>query len=1260
MIKKRVIIVASVLLIAAVALALLIFPFGASDRSAEIKVTRFIAKLNSTVLYQKDPPGGTGNPANLTTQLNLNDQISFELDWETISPATSVFQAGDTITIPIMTAPDIGFFPPASVPLTIDGTLVGTGNFSKVAKGTDQMLIFTIVFNAAAASKTVEGGFATGVCEIKGFSGSVTITWEDKVTTEYGPPPVQPVMGGMAFMKRRMQGTISTPGYKTFATLDAMIATNTNVLQSGFYFSIYTSQANAISDTNPISFVQTTSGYTTPRVYTHGAAGTQVTRMQIGGGYTYTHFLGLTVGQTYWIREMQAESPYILYSTPYSFTPAPVTSTPTWVALFNQYDTDVAAPGVPSGPVKPWTNPSIPTPYPSIPTPLKKGIFNLATTGSNPPVLGDAKHVYQALPDRNGEYFPSFQWGARFFGVQASFEANPERAKTGYVVFEDTITSNLEFSNFAETGTKNMDLSYSPFYGSSGYNGSSANHTYGRGTTNTSKNDFFALQLVRKVFDFDVYIPELSNNNYGYLHITQYEFTYIVKDADFAAENNKYSSPTKKLSDVPGGYANVRDAVYATPKTYCLIKNTNGTSTLIINAGKFGKGMTAAEGFGGSEVYNVQSSLGSTARNTLPDMAGAYLRQALLMMESITQAYSHTVSPYRSIVDSLPAFDSLLAEFAPSYNSGANMNLFVGTVNPQNKYATAAEYTAAYNAATAAWAAYKTAVTAYLQGGQYDTAYAAWPQANSIYRYDAGNTGTYSGLYKFLNKITAGRSPVTQRTREEGDPNRNARYILAQRVHQAMNGGNSTSALDVQIYNYASDMNALRTTTYDKAVTARNACIKSMLFYYPDMRTEMARQLNLPVYASVVGSSPTPNDILTKKITSAQLSDAALIEAAFQDGIYGRGGSYSGADKYQKWYARWEKLGRYGGNPASTVDAAQMGWLYFWTRSNLQPFMTATKISGTSITANQYFSDLGISAVQLKYRAIMTDTSKPTIGNTLKVSITDQLFEDEINYKYRYSAGIYGNTRGGAAFVKADAAVNGKTPGWYTMASLDSIGDVSLKLTGAGFSIYATQAEAAAGTNPIKFKADAVANTYQYDPAGTITVITTTSTGAFQIIGLSGTKFWIKEVNHPPGYEAFAAPYEFSVSASGSEPKCYALYDKEIENEPINVEIKGRKETIGTVPAGEKFTFVLTQVADASGAPYTATTPPKITASKQLTSAGPFSFLLAGLTAGEYYFTLKETPGTAPNGSYDETVYLVKVIVSGSPLQATVVATVLA
>ena len=1258
MIKKKVIVVASVLLITAVALALLIYPFGASDRSAEIKVTRFVAKLNSTILYQKDPPGGTGNPANLNTQLKVNDQISFELDWETLNPASSIFQNGDTITIPIMTAPDIGFFPPASVPLNIGGTLVGTGNFSKVTKGSDQMLIFTIVFNANAASKTVEGGFATGVCEIKGFSGNVTITWEDKVTTEYGPPPVQPVMGGMAFMKRRMEGVIKTPGYVTYASWADMAATNTNIMQSGYYFSIFASKTDAENNTNPISFVRTTGAYEYPRIYTHGASGTQVTRMEIGGNYTYTMFKGLTPGQTYWIREMQAASDYFLYSTPYAFVPAADTVTPTWIALFNQYNPDVAAPGVAKGPVPPWTDLSTYTPSPAMPAALKKGIFNLATTGSNPPVLGDAKHVYQALPDRNGEFFPSFQWGARFFGVQASFEANPERAQTGYVVFEDTITNNLEFSNFAETGTKSMDLSYSPFYSSSGYNGSSANHTYGRGTTNKSQNDFFALQLVRKVFNYNIFLPELSNNNYGYLHITQYEFTYIVKDADFAAENGKYSSPTKKLSDVAGSYATVRDAVYATPKTYCLIKNADGTSTLIINAGRFGKGMAPAEGFGGSEVYNVQSSMGSTARNTLPDMAGAYLRESLLAVQGIVPAYAHVASPYQSIRDSLPAFDALLAEFAPAYNGSVNMNLFIGSTNPENKYADVPSYTAAYNAATVAWTAYKAAVTTYLQGGQYETAYAAWPNANSIYRLSAGDTGPYAGLYKFLNKITAGRSPVTQRTKESGDPDRNARYILAQRVHQAMNGGNSTSALDLQIYNYAANMNTLRTTTYDRTIAARNACFKSMLFYYPDMRTELARQLNLPAYTGMMGASPTPQDILTKKLTAAQLSDDALIEAAFQDGLYGRDGSYVGADKHQKWYARWEKLARYGGNPAPTIDAAQMGWLYFWTRSNLQPFMTATKISGTSITANQYFSDLGVSAVQLKYRGIMTDTSKPTIGNKMKVSITDQLFEDEMDYKYRYSAGIYGNTRGGAAFVKADAAVNGKTPGWYTLTNLDAVGNVSLKLAGAGFSVYTSQANALAGTNPIKFKADAVANTYVYDTSGTITVITTANTGAFQIIGLASTKYWIREVNNPPGYEALTTPYEFSVSADGNEPKCYALYDEEIVSEPINVEIKGRKETIGMVPAGEKFTFTLTQVADATGAPYTAGTP--ITASKQLASAGPFNFILTGMTAGEYYFTIKETPGSAPNGSYDGTVYIVKVMISGTPLQPTVVASVLA
>jgi|GEM_PF-5567586 len=1260
MIKKRVIIVASVLLVAAIALALLIFPFGASDRSAEIKVTRFVAKLNSTILYQSN--GGTGNPANLTTLIKSGDQISFELDWETINPSASVFQNGDTITIPIMTAPDLGFFPPAGVPLYIDGTLVGTGNFSVVPKGGEEMLIFTITFNAAAASKTVEGGFATGVCEVIGFSDSITITWEDKVSAEYGPPPTPPPQGGMAFMKRRMEGTIKVPGYVTYPTLAAMTATNTNVMQSGYYFSIYLTQANAQNNVNPIKFVQTTSGSTSPRIYTHSATGT-VTQMQIGGGYTYTHFKGLTPGQTYWIREMQAASDYFIYSTPYSFVPAADTVTPTWVALFNQRDADVNAPGVSSGPVRPWTNPTPPTPNPKMPDGLKKGIFSLPATTDKPPVVGNAKHVYQALPDQNGEYFPSFQWNARFFGVQASFEADPQRAQTGYVVFEDTITKNLEFSNFSETGDKGIDLQYSPFYNANGYNNSTAAHTYGRETTNKSQNDFFALQLVRKVFNYDIFLPEKSYENYGYLHITQYEFTYIVKDADFAAENNKYSSQTKKLSEVAGSHANVRDAVYATPKTYCLIKNANGTSTLIINAGKFGKGMAPAEGFNGSDVYNVQSSMGSSARNTLPDVAGEYLRQSLLAVQNVVRAYAHDSSAYTSIRDAIPYFETLLAELAPAYNGGANMNLFVGTTNPENKYATAAAYTAAYNLAMTDWAKYKAAATTFLNNGNYSATYVqntGWPTQNSIYNNSAGGAAgaPHKNLYDFLNKITAGHSPVTQRTKEAGDPDRNARYILAQTIHQTLNGGNSAAAMDYQLNRYANDMNSMKTTIHDNAIAARNAYFKSMLFYYPDMRTELARQLQLPAYISLMGSGSPTNvtDILTKKLTAAQLSDNALIEAAFQDGLYGRDGTYVGADKYQKWYDRFLKLyTQRTGNPVQTPDSATMGWSSFRARSDIYPFL-----GPKGITENQYFSDIGISAVQLKYRGIMIDSSNPIIGNHLKVSITDQLFEDEVNYKYRYSAGIYGNTRGGAAFVKADAAVNSVTPGWYPLTSLDTMSSVSLKLAGAGFSIYASQADATAGTNPVKFKLDATANTYQYDAAGTITVITTTNTGAFQIIGLAGTNYWIKEVNHPQGYEAFAAPYQFSVSANGSEPKCYALYDKEEVQEPINVEIKGRKETIGTVPAGETFIFVLTQVADETGAPYTAAAPPKITASKQLTSAGPFNFILTGLTAGEYYFTIKETPGSAPNGDYDGTVYIVKVIVSGSPLQATVVAKVLA
>ena len=103
-----------------------------------------------------------------------------------------------------------------------------------------------------------------------------------------------------------------------------------------------------------------------------------------------------------------------------------------------------------------------------------------------------------------------------------------------------------------------------------------------------------------------------------------------------------------------------------------------------------------------------------------------------------------------------------------------------------------------------------------------------------------------------------------------------------------------------------------------------------------------------------------------------------------------------------------------------------------------------------------------------------------------------------------------------------------------------------IKLEGAIF----TLSKNANGTDPIKFT-ETADNIYEVDANGTVTEITTDSTGTFKIEGLDADTYYMTEIAAPAGYNKLAAPITVvisSTSADEGETLTYTMAEAKVLN----------------------------------------------------------------------------------------------------------------
>lgn len=98
----------------------------------------------------------------------------------------------------------------------------------------------------------------------------------------------------------------------------------------------------------------------------------------------------------------------------------------------------------------------------------------------------------------------------------------------------------------------------------------------------------------------------------------------------------------------------------------------------------------------------------------------------------------------------------------------------------------------------------------------------------------------------------------------------------------------------------------------------------------------------------------------------------------------------------------------------------------------------------------------------------------------------------------------------------------------YTMKN-----SVKTNLAGATFKLTKSATSVADNSDAIKFAQDGATQNYKYNTSGSVTIITTTDTGAFTLKGLDSGTYYLHETAAPNGYNKLVGPVTIVIGTDG-------------------------------------------------------------------------------------------------------------------------------
>ena len=682
-------------------------------------------------------------------------------------------------------------------------------------------------------------------------------------------------------------------------------------------------------------------------------------------------------------------------------------------------------------------------------------------------------------PDRK---YPAYRWSVPFFDLQKSFEADPARTPTGYVIFEDIISANQKFSNYDALST------------GAGYAGA----TYPEGgvwestTDNTNpgasyKNDFFAFGIPYKYFNTSIFFNGNVDASYGYytgVFAYQRHFKHFVTDASDAIYSSQYEVVLP---------SEIESKVNTTPLSYAIIPLADGRTKLIINAGQFGAGVPAGEGI---KINNLSHKRGNGDESFETGLL-AMINQFLGSAESYYKVIAKETGPYKTIEDNFTAFETLLAGYST-----------------ETGYASALLDLQSLKAATLG-------ASGILEGGQaYESDYyreAGKPWAGTglsqgyLIWLATSETRLYQNLNTFLSNIGLGNVSAYA-----SDTARYAEFLETYATGPEAEAAWENfyklrvlaSAIDSGLSNYGLHMNNLKNTKL-----LSESALETVFFHFPELREMVVDALIDANVLSAAGDYST-NALLTAGMFPAgdELSKLADIRNVIGDKGF-----------YSEFYPGHDFVNPGGSIPTFREPGTKLDFAVSSLQLLYETIQIDTNVAkvGNQLTvrvpSEGFNSDV---SKEYSYRFAASIHTRRGNGGAafVKASITPEQaaalqgqFWDAVTLD-EFSE-LAGNALRGAKFKIFATEQN----------AMGDVNPLEFVIIDGEEDYY-------------KLKTD--------ENTGIITTITTGASGQFAIEGLpAGVKYYIKEVGAPAGHVICNDVFEFSVTATG-DPLTYAAYNE--------------------------------------------------------------------------------------------------------------------